>query len=166
MAITIDTTDVGTPKRRIVESAFGRLGMAGYEFGRTAEEVSDALVLLNDMMAEEPFSAIAGWEPVTYGNGSADEGSGIPPADVGAVVAGLALRLAPAFGVTLSPSASAVLSRTVMSLRSRYADAPTMAVEAGTPRGAGWRRSAPFVPAAPSRIPDDYDPGNLAGLID
>lgn len=149
MSIVIDTADAGAPKSRIIESAFGRLGMAGYQFGRTPEEVGDALVLLNDMMAEEPFSAIPGWEVPVYGNGSADEGSGILPADVGAVVAGLALRLAPAFGVTLSPSASAVLSRTVTSLRSRYATVPTQTLAADTPRGSGHRhRVSPFTPSA------------------
>lgn len=162
--IVIDVSDEGPKKRQIIESAFGRLGMAGYEFGRTPEEINAALILLNDLMAEWPFSEIATYEQPDYGNGSADQSSGIPRADVAAVVAKLALLLAPEMGATLSPEAKASLGRSVASLHSRYATVPSMP-RRREPRGAGNKAAYPPFISEDVSPSSDYDPGDLAGLI-
>ena len=52
MPIIIDILMKARPSGAIIEMAFSEAGSAGYEFGRTAEEVNDALARLNAMMAE------------------------------------------------------------------------------------------------------------------
>jgi hypothetical protein len=42
--VTLTLGTAGPPKRQIIELAFGDIGSAGYEFGRTPEEVNDALL--------------------------------------------------------------------------------------------------------------------------
>lgn len=136
MAITIDISDEGLKKRTIIERAFGRLGIAGYEFGRTPEEINTGLELLNGLMAEWPFDRITSYEQPAYGTGSADEASGILMKDAPAVIAKLALLLAPEFGVTLSPEARQTMATSIRSLQSRYATVPSMP-RRNEPRGAG-----------------------------
>lgn len=167
MPITLDLSSDGVPKRQIVESAFGRLGMAGYEFGRTAEEVNTALVALNSLMGEWPFSAITTYERPAYGTGSAEEASGIGPQDVAGVVAQLALHLAPEFGVTFSKEATVLLGRSVALLRSRYVTIPAMPYASGTPIGAGARGRGPFIvdPDGAASETSADDPGDLAELL-
>lgn len=152
-----------TLKRDIVERAFGRLGMAGYEFGRSAEEVTEALGLLDDMMADWPYSAITSYEQPAYGSGSADQGAGIAPADRQAVIAGLALRLAPLMGRDLTPPAMAILAKAEAGLRARYAAIPSMPFASDTPAGMGNR--ARFVRTADLTNRSD-DPGDLTQFLD
>jgi hypothetical protein len=56
--VTLTLGSPSPPKRQIIELAFGDIGSAGYEFGRTPEEISDALLRLNAMMREYPFSTL------------------------------------------------------------------------------------------------------------
>ena len=80
MPIIIDISDEGPPKRQIIEMAFSECAMAGYEFGRTPEEVTDALTRLNAMMAEwKAMRGIdLGYDQPHYGVGNPDGLSGIP----------------------------------------------------------------------------------------
>jgi hypothetical protein len=48
--VTLTLGTAGPTKRQIVELAFGDIGSAGYEFGRTPEEVTDALLRMNALM--------------------------------------------------------------------------------------------------------------------
>lgn len=135
MAITIPLAS-GPPKRRIIELAFGDLAMAGYEFGRSAEEVNDALDRLEALMHEWPFNRL-GYVHRSYGDGEPDELSGIPFETMNAVSAALALRLAAAMGATLSAEAKANLARAMSTLYGYTASVPTMPLARHTPRGAG-----------------------------
>lgn len=176
MAIAIDITDEGVKKRLLIERAFGRLGIAGYEFGRTPEEISTGLELLNGLMAEWPFNEIASYEQPDYGTGSADEASGVTIKDVPAVVAKLALLLAPEFGVTLSPEARQSMASSIRSIQSRYASIPAMP-RRNEPRGAGATRYGSGVDTflnegrsteereAAEAAAQAPDPGDLAGLL-
>ena len=56
MTVTLNVGLGTVPKRKIVEIAFSKCGMAGYEFGHTAEEVANALDLVDAMMAERRSS--------------------------------------------------------------------------------------------------------------
>jgi hypothetical protein len=101
MPIILPLSEDGPPKRQIIELAFGEAGSAGYEFGRTPEEVNDALLRLNAMMREHPFSTLAYIQP-DYGVGNPDDASGIPFEYLNVVASKLALRICPAMGATCS----------------------------------------------------------------
>lgn len=165
MSITVPLP-TGPLKRRIIEMAFGKCTLAGYEFGRTPEEINDALSELNAMMLEWPFDTLGFVQPA-YGVGSADELSGIPDDTLAAVGMQLALRLAPNMGKTLPPEAQVMIQKSMALLHARAATVPVMPMGAHTPRGAGHKNSAfgPFIEeSAPISL--DEDPGDLAGLID
>jgi hypothetical protein len=66
--VTLTLSTAGPPKRQIIELAFGDIGSAGYEFGRTPEEINDALLRLNALMREYPFSTL-GFNQPAYGVG-------------------------------------------------------------------------------------------------
>jgi hypothetical protein len=139
MPIIIDIAEEGPPKRQIIELAFSEAAMAGYEFGRTPEEVADALTRLNAMMAEwKVMRGIdLGYEMPTYGVGNADGLSGIPMETLNTVASYLALRICPMMGAQLSPDAKANMARSLLLLESHYARIPTMPRDDHTPVGAG-----------------------------
>lgn len=148
MTITLTLSTDGPPKRSIIELAWGDIALAGYEFGRTPEEVTDSLLRLNALMLEWPFSMLGYVQP-DYGSGEPDDLSGIPFAALNTVAAALAERIAPMMGATLTPEARSNLTRGMAVLRAEYATVPTMPMAANTPRGAGSRtRVGPFISEA------------------
>lgn len=163
--MTIIPLPGGPTKRRIIEMAFGKLTLAGYEFGRTPEEINDGLSELAAMMLEHPFSGL-GYVGTPYGIGSPDEQSGIPGDTLAAVATQLALRIAPNMGKSLSPEAQGAIARSYALLQARVAAIPVMPMEHNTVRGAGHRSTfGPFIQeTAPVTLEDD--PGDLAGLIE
>lgn len=150
------------PKRKIVEMAFSKCGMAGYEFGRTPEEVADALNHLDALMAEWEVAGLAlGYLPASYGSGDPDQLSGLAASTLNAVSSHLALLIAPLMGKTLSPEAQTNLSRSMALLRAQSATVPSMP-RRGDVRGAGSRGRGTFFheggeplidnPATPSTV--------------
>jgi hypothetical protein len=161
MPIIIDISDEGPPKRAIIEMAFSDAGSAGYEFGRTPEEIADALSRLNAMMAEWlAYRGIdLGYDQPHYGVGSADELSGIPHAALNAVAAHLALRICPMMGAGLSAEAKGNLARSLVLLESHYATIVPMPLATNTPRGIGaehYTGAGPFIGYArgPTDVPE------------
>jgi hypothetical protein len=65
MPITLTLSSDGPPKRQLIELAFGEIGSAGYEFGRTPEEVTDALTRLNALMYQWPWNQLGYIQPTT-----------------------------------------------------------------------------------------------------
>jgi hypothetical protein len=139
MPIIIDIAEDGPPKRQIIEMAYSECAMAGYEFGRAAEEITDALARLNAMMAEwKTFKGIdLGYDQPHYGVGNPDGLSGIPHEALNVVASYLALRIAPMMGAALSAEAKGNLARALSLLEAHYAQIPTMPMAANTLRGAG-----------------------------
>ena len=162
MPITIYIAEDGPPKRQIIELAFSELGAAGYEFGRTPEEVTDALFRLNAMMAEwAGMRGIdLGYIQPPYGVGNPDNLSGIPHDALNTVASYLALRICPMMGGQLSAEARGNLARSLSLLEAHYAEIPAMPIHTATPRGAGGERrrgaiGGPF-------IQEDFDTVNPA----
>lgn len=139
------TLSTGPPKRQIYELAFGDIGSAGYEFGRTPEEINDAALRLIALMREYPFSTL-GFNFPDYGVGSPEELSGIADEWLSVVAAKLALRICPMMGASMSPEAKANLASGMALLNASAATVPTMPYQHGTPRGAGakWPQN-PFI---------------------
>src|SRR5262245_51844070 len=131
MPIYIDIATSGPAKRQIIEMAFSEAGSAGYEFGRTPEETTDALLRLNAMMAEwkEMRGIDLGYDQPPYGVGNPDGLSGIPFETMNAVASHLALRICPMMGATLGPEARGNLSRSLRLLEAHYAAVPTMPMQ-------------------------------------
>jgi hypothetical protein len=136
--VTLTLGSPSPPKRQIIELAFGDIGSAGYEFGRTPEEISDALLRLNALMREYPFSTLGYIQP-TYGVGNPEELSGVPDEYLNVVAAKLALRICPMMGASMSPEAKGNLASSMALLNAAAATIPTMPIAAQTPRGAGAR---------------------------
>lgn len=136
----------GPPKRRIIEMAYGKCGLAGYELGRTPEELNDAASELDAMMLEWPFSLL-GYAQPTYGVSNGDEQSGIPPDTLAAVATQLAVRLAPNMGKTLSPEAQRGVARSMALLYAHpmVTQIPTQPFQAHTPRGMGNKGFRQFI---------------------
>jgi len=152
MPIIIDIAEDGPPKRQIIELAFSEIGAAGYEFGRSPEEITDALLRLNALMAEwKGMRGIdLGYEQPDYGVGNPDVLSGIPFDTLNTVASFLALRICPMMGATLSAEAKGNMARSLSLLESHYATIPAMPMAGTTPRGAGGRHmqgglSGPFI---------------------
>jgi hypothetical protein len=162
MTVILPLGTIGPPKRQIIELAFGDIGTAGYEFGRTPEEIADALLRLNALMREWPFSTLGYVQP-DYGVGSPDDLSGIADEWLSVVASKLALRICPMMGATLSPEARTAMATSMALLHAAAATIPTMPFSAATPAGAGTRFFGPFLDDV--AVVDDGDPGDLAGLL-
>lgn len=159
MPIILDINDEGPPKRHIIELAFSECAMAGYEFGRTPEEVADALTRLNYMMSEWLMlrGIDLGYDQPTYGVGNPDDLAGIPFETVNTVASFLALRIAPMMGATLSPEAKGNMARSLVLLEAHYANIPTMPLAPNTPRGGGRGTGLYFGPFI-NETADDVNP--------
>ncbi|MFA6064019.1 MAG: packaged DNA stabilization gp4 family protein [Gallionella sp.] len=97
-------------KRQLVEAGFGYIGLAGYIFNLTPNQLQSAARKLDAMMATWNAKGIrvgyaASSDPKTV---DLDSDSGIPDAAYETVSANLALRLAPEFGKAVSPEAKSV----------------------------------------------------------
>jgi hypothetical protein len=141
MPITLTLSSDGPPKRQLIELAFGEIGSAGYEFGRTPEEVTDALTRLNALMYEWPWNQLGYIQP-DYGIGEPDDPSGIKFEAMNAVAAALAARIAPMMGATLSPEAKANLAIAMSKVYALDRDNPDHAVRPGIRRGAWVQNTA------------------------
>lgn len=167
---TIVLDGTGKSKAALVEMAYEHCGLAGFEFERTPEEMTAGLRHMNAMLAEWLADGIdLGYDFPTYADGLLEEPSGIPDSAVSVVTSMLAQRLCPGMGAAMSPDARAALNMSYFKLQSRYATI-TVPTPARTPRGAGYkgRSHVPYVRSDEdsSSFPGDYDPGDLAGLID
>jgi hypothetical protein len=142
MPIIITIAEDGPPKRQIIEMAFSEAGAAGYEFGRTPEEVVDALTRLNALMAEwKTMRGIdLGYDFPPYGAGNPDVLSGIPHDTLNVVASYLALRICPMMGAQMTAESKGNLARSLALLESHYAAIPTMPLAGSTVRGAGGER--------------------------
>lgn len=141
------TIDPGSPtKRELIDRAFSQIGMAGHEFGQTADDLTDGLNHLNDLMADLAADGIdLGYNFPDYGPGEGGEGSGVSRADAAGVSALLAIILADVFGKTLQPQALGRLSATGSKFKARYAKMPAMRWPIHTLAGMGSRRRRVFL---------------------
>lgn len=94
---------MGWTKRQYVEQAFTEIGLAGYIFDLTPEELQTALRQLDSMMAAWNAKGIRlGWPmPSSPQNSDLDDATNITDAANEAIYCGLAVRIAPTFGKTV-----------------------------------------------------------------
>lgn len=139
MTIQVELLATGLPKGHIVEMALEDCGIASFEFGLTAEEMSSGLRRLNAMMSTWPWSLIETYSCPPSGNGLPEDPSGIPDNAVQAVAHNLALLLAPTMGKTLSPEYVRAAGTSRREFEAAYATPTPAPFPAKTPRGMGNR---------------------------
>lgn len=90
-------------KRQYIEQAFAEIGLAGYIFDLTPEQLQTALRQLDSMMAAWNAKGIRlGWPMPSSPQGSdLDDLTEITDAANEAIYCGLAVRIAPSFGKTV-----------------------------------------------------------------
>jgi hypothetical protein len=126
----------GSPKKKIVDMAFGKCGIIDYD----TDQAVLALNELDSLMLTWPFDQLGYSQPLS-GTGSLEEISGIDPRwdlvtalSLAEAVAPLALNAQP-----LGSDAKSVLARQMSQLRAYVATIPS-GIMVSTPAGAGNRR--------------------------
>lgn len=154
-------------KRLIVNKAFNDLALAGYTFDLSPEEIQDAILSLDAMMASwETYGIRIGYNAtVDPEDADPDQDSGIPDWANKAAYKNLAIDLAASFGKAVPPSlavAAKVAYDGMLGLIA--ANPPQMQFRGNLPIGAGWKRSnlnqGPFMPS-----PQDYLTTGPDGLL-
>jgi len=141
----------GPLKRTLIQRAFGMCGQSVTEFELTNEEYDLGLQCMNDIAPE--YGDAFGFNYPAYGNGSADDESGIAAADVLGFTVRIAQEVGPNIGKMFSPNGPQ--SAAMSALKSKYQSTPTRELGRQTIRGAGnrlWNWRGPFFLVA---TPDD-----------
>lgn len=139
-------------KRQFITQAFEEIGLAAYVFDLTPEQLDSALRRLDAMIAGWAANGIRISYPIPSSpqNSNIDADTGTPDWCNEAIYLGLALRLAPGFGKTVSPETKAFADLAYSNLLNQ-ASIPTheRQLPKTMPRGQGtkpWRNfNNPFV---------------------
>lgn len=148
---------MGWSKRQYVEQAFTEIGLAGYIFDITPEELNTALRQLDSMMAAWNAKGIRlGWPmPSSPQNSDLDDPTEITDAASEAIYCGLAVRIAPTFGKAVGGQTQFLAKQAYDQLLSLASVPPEKQLPRSMPAGAGnkpWRNNnGPFIfpPADP-----------------
>lgn len=142
---------MGWTKRQYVAQAFTELGLAGYIFDITPEELETALRQLDSMIATWNGRGIRlGW-PMSSSpqNSDLDEQTEVQDSANEAIYCGLAVRIAPSFGKTVGAQTQFFAKQGYDLLLSLSAQPMEKQLPSTMPAGAGnkpWRNNdSPFV---------------------
>lgn len=131
-------------KRTVVEMAYEDIGLPGYEFAGTPEELFSAIRRLDAMMREWPCGQALGYNfPSQMGGSDPDDPVLVPDWAITAMVGKLAQKIAPGQGKTLSSEQKAATASAYSQLLGRL-PVPEVRYPRSTPRGAGNRWLAPW----------------------
>lgn len=142
---------MGWTKREFVEQAFTEIGLAGYIFDLTPEELQTALRQLDSMMAKWNGRGIRiGWPmPSSPKNSDLDDPTDVPDSANEAIYCGLAVRIAPTFGKTVGGQTQFFAKEGYDLLLSQAAQPLEKQFPRTLPAGAGnkpWRNNdSPFI---------------------
>jgi hypothetical protein len=138
----------GPTNREIIERAYQILGLSDSMFGRTPEELASAMLPLGGLMAQWPYDLL-GFIVEDVAGMRAEEESGISRAYLEPVAYGLAERLAPTIGKSMSREAMKAAAREYSRLCGAVATIAEANYADATFRGAGGqRRSGAYFPKA------------------
>jgi hypothetical protein len=134
-------------KRQFISQAFHEIGLASYVFDLSPEQLNTALLSLDSMMASWNAKGIRVGYPLSSNPESADIASdtGVPDAANEAIYLNLALRLAPAYGKTVSPDTKFSAMVAYQGLISKVAKPIEKQYDGMLPVGAGNKDSANFM---------------------
>jgi hypothetical protein len=130
-------------KRQIIEQAFEEIGLASYVFDITADQLQSALRRLDLMVASWQARNIQiGYPlPASPGNSNIDEEIQTSLNNNEALVLNLAVRLAPAYGKSLSPDTKATAKLLYDQLLIEAAMPYEQQFVRTLPLGAGFKRT-------------------------
>jgi hypothetical protein len=130
-------------KRQIIEQAFEEIGLASYVFDLTADQLESALRRLDLMVASWQARNIQiGYPlPASPGNSNIDEEIQTSLNNNEALVLNLAVRLAPAYGKSLSPDTKATAKLLYDQLLIEAAMPYEQQFVRTLPLGAGFKRT-------------------------
>lgn len=96
---------MGWTKREYVDQAFSEVGLAGYIFDLSPEQLQNALRQLDSMMATWNGKGIRVGYPLPSSPGASDldEQTNVPDACNEAIYTNLAIRIGPTFGKMITP---------------------------------------------------------------
>ena len=91
-------------KRDLVTAALAEIGLSSYAFDLSTDQLNQALIRLDAMIAEWNARGVKlGYPiPVSVGGSSLSDDSGIPDSAWTAVITNLALQIAPSYGKNVS----------------------------------------------------------------
>lgn len=129
-------------KRTIIQQAYAEIGLASYAYDAQPEDLQDALIRLNALMAQWAGNgAQVGWPSANSEFGDdLDNDSGLPVDAVRGVICGLAVDLAPGFGKQVSPDTKVAAREGKRLMMRKSATIPQRKMDAtAIPKGAGWK---------------------------
>lgn len=129
----------GPTNKELIDLAYLGIAISDAMFGRSPEEYAGAGKLLRAMMAEWPYDQL-GFIQEDGAGLRIEEESGIARAYSQAVALGLAERLAPAIGKSMTPEARKALARSYSRLCGAVSTIPLAQYADATAVGAGQRR--------------------------
>lgn len=142
---------MGWSKRKFVTKAFSVIGMAGYVFDLEPEQLQDALLDLDSMMAAWNIKGIRVGYPLPSDPSFSDldAETNVPDSAYEAISYGLSLRIAPAYGKTVTPQVAFFAKTSYDTLLGIAAMPMERQLPSTMPAGAGnkpWRdNDSPFV---------------------
>lgn len=148
---------MGYSKRQFVQAAFAEIGLASYVYDLEPEQLEDAGKRLDSMMAGwNGYGVRLGYPlPGSPELSDLDAETNVPDAANEAIIASLAVRLAPGFGKTVSPDTKATAKNGYNLLLSRAAKPIERQLPGHMPLGAGnkpIRNMAEYVTPAPLTV--------------
>lgn len=147
---------MGWTKRQIISQAFDEIGLAGYVFDLSPEQLNSALLKLDAMMAQWDAKNIRLGYPLAASpqNSDIDTETDVPLQSVEAIYTNLAMRIAASFGKAVSIETKQFAKIAYDTLLASAAFPRQQQMPGTMPAGAGnkpWRdRDNPFL-----RQPDD-----------
>lgn len=142
---------MGFTKRQFVEKAFSKIGLAGYVFDLTPEQLQDAMSDMDSMMSAWNAKGIRIGYPMPSSPlaGDLDEQTNVPDSANEAIYYGLGVRIAPNYGKTVPPSVAFFAKQAYDQLLAKFAIPPEKQFPRSLPAGAGnkpWRNNdSPFI---------------------
>lgn len=137
-------------KRELINGAMAEIGLAEYTFDLSSEQLDQALRRLDSMMAEWNARGIRLSYPIpaTPGSSVIDDNSAVPDSAYEAIITNLAVKMAPAYGKTVSIDTKASARHALNTLMAKAAMPQEMQIT-GLPMGAGNKNiDEPFLPPA------------------
>jgi len=132
-------------KKQIVLGAFNEVGFANYLFDLAPEQMNNGLTQLDLMMGSWYANGVNLGYPL-YNDptqNDIDQPSNLPIVAVEAVILGLANRIAPSLGKTMSPESKQNFQNAYQSMLNYLAVIPSRVFPDTLPCGAGNRRLSP-----------------------
>ena len=147
---------MGYTRRQFVTAAYAEIGLASYVFDLEPEQLELACQRLDSMMAQWNGRGLRLGYPLPGSPEltALDTETNVPDAANEAIITGLAVRIAPGLGKSVSPDTKMMAKAGYDMLLSRAAMPPEMQLTGNVPLGAGnkpWRENVEYV--SPPRDP-------------